>query len=459
MSVQVEPGHIGNEAQTSGLLLSAEPLGEGRVFNPVQGDAKTGERVEGSDARAATGGERLKDAGFERLAKLVEPCPVDEFLEAYWGRTFKHVRGWPGKFSHLLPWERLNDIMRRHRMDQRLTLVREAKVLPVSAFMQQLISSRNKAPISRLMPVKMTEHLRQGATIALSSVDRLYEPLEELVEELELMFHEYVQINAYAGWRSSRGFNLHWDEHEVLILQVSGRKRWSLYGTTRAYPVAEDNHSEGRPTHEPIWEETLEEGDLLYIPRGCWHVATPLDEPTLHLTVGVHHRTGLDLLRWFTERMRSSEVFRKDLPHFADDSARALHIEQLGQEFLSYWRKDPIKRFYDETGSLVEPRERLSLPWSATPEVLPASDDVLLRLTASRLIDLKYGDGVVEFTCNKKHWRFAEVASVILGPLVERRVCSLAELFEEAAGQLDEQTVRTFVGELILLGLLAVSSD
>ena len=48
---------------------------------------------------------------------------------------------------------------------------------------------------------------------------------------------------------------------------------------------------------------------LLYIPRGWWQtVALPLDEPTLHLNVGVHKRTGGDLARWLAERLSRREV-------------------------------------------------------------------------------------------------------------------------------------------------------
>ena len=60
-----------------------------------------------------------------------------------------------------------------------------------------------------------------------------------------------------------------------------------------------------RLTEDPdIHVLLLEAGDLLYIPRGWWHVAMPLDEPTLHLTVGVNNLTGADFLRWFADRLR-----------------------------------------------------------------------------------------------------------------------------------------------------------
>ena len=46
----------------------------------------------------------------------------------------------------------------------------------------------------------------------------------------------------------------------------------------------------------------------------------------------------------------------------------------------------------------------------------------------------------------------------MLRPLSERRVCTVAELCEDARGHLDALTVRALLGELLLHGLV-VSED
>ena len=79
-----------------------------------------------------------------------------------------------------------------------------------------------------------------------------------------------------------------------------------------------------------------------------------------------------------------------------------------------------------------------------------------MRLVAPRPLDFKVEDGVVEFASLRRRWRFAEPALAVLRPLAERRVCTVAELCEGAAGRLDERTVRLFVGELIVHGLAAI---
>jgi Cupin superfamily protein len=402
---------------------------------------------------------------FDQLAKLLEPCLPEDFFHSSWGQTYRHVRGRPGKFSRLLPWERLNEILKRHRLDfPRLRLTLNGKSLPASTYLKHVQSGRQRVRVARLRPVELTAQLRRGATLVLDAVDELYEPLEELAADLERSFQEHVQINAYAGWRTSRGFDLHWDDHDVFILQVTGRKRWSLYGMTRPYPLVNDVEQAQKPAGPPLWEETLEDGDLLYIPRGWWHVALPLNEPTLHLTVGIHNRTGLDLLKWLSERLRASETFRRDLPRFASRAERAAHVARLRNDLLAEWSEDVLERFYEHCDWSAQARAHTSLPWSVTPDVLPPSKEARVRLTAPRRLDLdgagpegqKSTDGVVEFACQGKRWRFKSAALALLRPLSTGQAYSVAQLCEAALDTLDERTVRAFLGELILHGLLAV---
>ena len=161
---------------------------------------------------------------------------------------------------------------------------REGQPVSVETYLSDQQNKRkNGKPIPRLNTTALTRELRNGATIVLDAVDELHRPIRRLAESLERVFRVKVQVNAYAGWRTSHGFDLHWDDHDVFVLQVAGRKQWKVYGMTRKYPMARDVEPAVDPPSEVLWEGLLRSGDLLYIPRGWWHVATPLDEPTLHL--------------------------------------------------------------------------------------------------------------------------------------------------------------------------------
>ncbi|HEU4508547.1 MAG TPA: cupin domain-containing protein [Pyrinomonadaceae bacterium] len=390
-----------------------------------------------------------------RLEHLLSPLTVDEFLKNCWGQTFSHVSGTPEKFAHLLPWQRLNEVLEQHRLDfPRVRLTRDGERLRPGSYISYTRRGQKRVAVPRLSYEKITQELNNGATLVLDAVDELHEPLRALAEALELFFHERIQINAYSSWRTSRGFDLHWDDHDVFILQVSGRKQWQVHGMTRAYPLAGDPKAP-KPTGPPLWDNILEPGDLLYIPRGFWHVAYPLNEPTLHLTVGVHNRAGLDMLRWLVDRMRSSETFRKDLPRFATRETMQAHLMQMRSELLAEWDDDILQRYFADLDRSALPRPRLSLPSAPISEHFPSGDTVV-RLLAPRPLDLKVESGVVCFSSQRKNWRLAVQALPILRHLDKHRVCSVSELCEVAKSEVDERRVRMFMKELLMNGLIAI---
>ena len=150
-----------------------------------------------------------------------------------------------------------------------------------------------------------------------------------------------------------------------------------------------------------------------------------------------------------------------DLPRFASGMERENHLERLRNELLSEWGADLLDRYEKESDVMAQSRPHFNLPWSAMLEALPPANDTLVRLTAPRPLDLKinsqHHDGkVVEFSCHGKRWRFAEDAIIILQLLADGHVHSVSDLCHVAKGKVEEQTVRTFLGELILHGLLAV---
>ena len=171
---------------------------------------------------------------LNHLEKILEPCPPEEFIASSWGKTFKHIEGWKGKFARLLPWSQLNDLLRQHRLDfPRLRLMQQGQSVPTSSYIRHATGGRRKAPIPRLLPAGFNGHLREGATLVLDAVDELSRPLEELAEGLELIFHERIQINAYAGWRTSRGFGGTWRGKRRRPRGSRGSSRRPRAGSTR----------------------------------------------------------------------------------------------------------------------------------------------------------------------------------------------------------------------------------
>src|SRR4029077_17562661 len=201
----------------------------------------------------------------------------------------------------------------------------------------------------RIRPGDVTHHLRHGVTLSFDAIDELHEPLTRLAESFERFFRGGTKINTYAGWRDLHGLDLHRDNQEIFILQLDGRKRWLLYGFSVDGVDPSELRSSSVPPSGALLDQILQPGDLLYIPRGCYHVAVPMNEPTLHLTLGVKNPRGVDLLQWMVERLGTKPIADRDLPLLADPGERLRYAEQLRCALLDGLEPDLVEQYVAET--------------------------------------------------------------------------------------------------------------
>lgn len=290
------------------------------------------------------------------LTDILSPLTDEKFLGDIWGKKFFHLPGPPDKFSGFFSWEVLNRALEEHQFTpERLKVVKGGKNIAPPKFM-----NGNWVNAGRLV-----NELSNGASLVLNECDELQPVLKDLCIRLERLFHVRVSTNLYAGWREDNGFDIHWDDQEVLILQVAGRKHWKVWEPTRIHPLrsdAVDTSEKTKPTVAPFWEATIEPGTLLYIPRGWWHLVNPVNEPCLHLTVGVTCLNGMDLLDWFRNRIKASQTARMDLPVMASPSDRKLWLDSLKRDIDAMWNDGLLDEYVREMDRNTIARPRLSLP-------------------------------------------------------------------------------------------------
>jgi hypothetical protein len=366
------------------------------------------------------------------LQDVLAPMVSTEFFNQYWGQSFVHVKGRPDKFKQLFPWGVLNRILSQHRLQYpRIRLVRDGSPVPVKDFMLMAQSRHYQLEIPRVNVKPFLELLRSGATLVIDSVDELHTPVTELARALEYTFHEQITVNLYAAWGKEKGFDVHWDEHDVLVLQIAGRKNWAVYGTTQKWPLT---HCVGNscPPPRALWSGLINEGDLLYLPRGWWHVARPLSEPSLHLTFGIRNRNGIDLLSWLATKLHDNELCRMDIPRFSGDVTLAEHTDRLRAAIIAAFDDGVTRRFLDDYDSRAQSRAIFSLPFSVThPEVLPLATTV--RMLVPRRLTVVANGQVCEMSALGRKWGFVAGAKPILEGLSAGRDFTVGELLTLAS--------------------------
>lgn len=235
-------------------------------------------------------------------APALERCVADteRFLADHWGRRPLHARGVdPGGFADLLSLDAADQIVTSTALRApAFRLVKGGTTLPLSAYVRDArVGSR---PIADLIDVGRVARLfAEGATVVLQGLHRSWPPLAAFCRDLELALSHPVQANAYLTPPTSAGLRVHSDTHDVFALHTHGRKQWVLYA------------GEG---DEPSLETHLEPGDALYLPSGTRHAARTVDEPSLHVTIGVRTTTWADVLRRAVDVALDDEAFRERLP-------------------------------------------------------------------------------------------------------------------------------------------------
>jgi ribosomal protein L16 Arg81 hydroxylase len=222
------------------------------------------------------------------LDALVAPRSADEFLARAWLRRPLLVRGDPGG-GRLARLPGNDDLWRLLRTS---AAVRREAVL--------VRAGRSASPGRRPGYRSIRRLFRdEGATVVLHRLERALPGLDRFSRGLAEIFRATCSSNVYLTPPSQWAFPVHWDCHEVLVVQLAGRKRWSVHSPVVRHPLegVHDSRAYRFRAGRPILQACLEPGDVLYIPRGFPHRARCDDQHSTHLTIGVSLPTWHDLLR------------------------------------------------------------------------------------------------------------------------------------------------------------------
>ncbi|HVL99671.1 MAG TPA: cupin domain-containing protein [Egibacteraceae bacterium] len=370
---------------------------------------------------------------------------VDAFLAERWGRR-PHRHRSPDGYADLLSIDDVDRIVSASGLrTPAFRLVRGGETLPAASYTRRArIGSR---PVTDLADAgRVFALFDEGATIVLQGLQRSWPPLARFCRELETVLTHPVQANAYVTPPVATGLRVHADAHDVFALQTFGRKQWITY---TAGDVAD-------------LDLALEPGDSLYIPQGVRHAARTVDQPSVHITIGVR------AVSW-------EQVLRDAL-----DGALAVALDDTGRGSLPPgFANDPAAitgAVADRLAALAKQIESLDAPRvaEAAAERFLAERPPLLTGQLRQLLavgDLDDGttvvrrpgtfcrvgppeDGVVRVMLGDRALRLPARVEPALRWVAERNRFTVRDL----AGYLDEESRRVLVARLVREALLLIES-
>jgi hypothetical protein len=168
-------------------------------------------------------------------------------------------------------------------------------------------------------------------------VEQYVRALRTLAHSIEVELNFATQVNTYVTPPGQTGLVPHYDDHDVLVLQIEGSKTWQLYVGADMPPREIQRDKDKAVALESLPAPTelrLNAGDVLYVPRGRVHAARTHSEPSVHLTVGIHAPTVLMLAigALYSQSFRDDRLNARLPARHLDDASLDATLRDLVRE-------------------------------------------------------------------------------------------------------------------------------
>jgi bifunctional lysine-specific demethylase and histidyl-hydroxylase NO66 len=265
------------------------------------------------------------------LAWLIEPLSVETFLDEIWAKDHHHIaRDSPEYFDSLLPGPSATD--------QLLELIRhDPSVLRLIRGADKKGPDSYRLSDGSLDLATVRHDFADGYTIVVDGVEQYARTLGTLARCLEVELNFPTQVNVYVTPPESTGLVPHYDDHDVLVLQIEGSKTWQLYVGADLPPREIQRDKDKAVASESLSAPTelrLNAGDVLYVPRGRVHAARTHSEPSIHLTLGIHAPTVLMLAigALYSQSFRDDRLNARLPARHLDDAGLDATVRDLVRE-------------------------------------------------------------------------------------------------------------------------------
>lgn len=294
---------------------------------------------------------------FERL---IFPYRTDQFFSTYWeAKPLSIRRGQADYYASLLSGTDIDYILSTSFLLDRSHVELIGTIDNPELLGKDYVSAAYQA-------------YRQGASFRIRGINRHWKALWLLCRHIQEVFAFPVGANLYCTPKNSHGLNRHYDHHDTIILQIAGSKHWAIYSSPEKLPLehvpllgfeklGEAIQYRGAPVvgdvvaqtvaEEPTEEFVMEPGDLLYLPRGFVHEARTSDDISVHVTIGIHALTWLDLIAVSLGQLGHKDPrFREALPVGFNRGADASIKEAFDALLESFSQNADVPSALEEIG-------------------------------------------------------------------------------------------------------------
>lgn len=388
--------------------------------------------------------ERMREVSFSELVNSPggsNSIEQSEFVKHFCAKEVLHIaQDNRDRFEHLLSWDRINEILSLNLLDRkRLRITRDGRDIPPALYRNE---ESERDPV---IASKLRDLLKQNASVVMNGVQFLSPPVQRMALQIENALDQKVNVNGYMTFGCGGAFAVHYDPHDVLVMQVYGTKHWFIYDEPEASPTDEEKKKAKKPgPKNVVFETVLQPGDALYVPRGTYHRAEVTDTDSVHLTFGIHTAKGRDFFDWIRSDLMTDVIFREDILTIRGPEALAEQERALKARLCEVINEASLSEYLGKFQRTRRPVDRFQLG--------PAAD---IDDSAVLAPLLRYAEAW-EQSVRKKGQEPSPVGQRILHLLLEKQLATVAAVKSELDGGPDGDTLNSTIAQLVDDGWIEV---
>jgi ribosomal protein L16 Arg81 hydroxylase len=283
------------------------------------------------------------------LEELVAPMAKRGFLSMLRQRELTFLpASHPDRFRALMDWQALVGQLERGEHPRGLADIRVVK--ESNAVHPERWMAKSKTGIGKQIDIaKIEEFMADGYSLVVTPIQSYVPALAKLCEDIRAELSENIKIGVVVTTGTCGAFKLHFDPEDIIILQVQGTKRWKIYGPPVSNPVIGIPKPPPPPETEPLFDDVLRPGDLLFLPAGNWHHCENGPDRSLHLGIFCIAPTFLHVLKGFLSQFMAEEMFRVPLTRFENDEELAQLEARAKARLIEKIQRLEVKDFLSES--------------------------------------------------------------------------------------------------------------
>src|SRR5215469_4387291 len=211
------------------------------------------------------------------LEQFLSPLSLDEFLDRVLTGGFRKIDGNPaGARTGLLGADPESLLLGAWQLAPKLTFHSANASGPAP-------SQESVAGAADFQQCIATFHAR-NYSVRFPELRPLSPDLDRLARALEMVLHKPVTASAFWS-RSGMRAPIHYDDHDLLVVQLRGTKRWYVSQQPSELRNAWSTMGQRTPNISPHLTLDAQPGDIMYLPRGTYH-SVDSDSGSLHVSIG-----------------------------------------------------------------------------------------------------------------------------------------------------------------------------